>query len=82
MYIADQSFSDFPLLITAPSASKLLVKMNSLIHNFLHDKLAESDEIRGKEPDHGNLKMIKDAKGKQKMEGAWGDVVVHELATN
>lgn len=76
----DQTFSDFPLLVTAPSATKLITKINSMTNSFMHDDLANNVEVKGKEPDKGDCKTKKDAKGRTKLEGEWGDVVVHELS--
>ena len=77
--LADQTFSDFPLLLTAPSATKLVTKINSLVNSFLHDRLAEDPEVKGKTPDHGDVRTKRNEKGKTGIEGAWGEVVVHEL---
>jgi hypothetical protein len=57
-----------------------MVKINSMVNSFMHDDLANNVEVKGKEPDKGDYKTKKDDKGRNKLEGQWGDVVVHELS--
>jgi hypothetical protein len=75
----DQTFSDFPLLLTAPSATKLLTKINSLVNSFLRDNLVNDPEIKGKLPDKGDVRTKRNEKGKTGIDGAWSDVVIHEM---
>jgi len=66
--------------VTAPSATKLLVKINSMTNSFMHNDLANNPEVKGKEPDKGDYRTKKNDKGRDKLDGEWGDVVVHELS--
>lgn len=79
----DQTFSDFPLLLIAPTASKILRTINSLVTSFSEDNLRENPAIKGKVPDEGRVKLKTDPKsgggGGRKLEGDWGEVVVHQL---
>jgi hypothetical protein len=49
------------------------------MNSFLHDELSSNPNVEGKQPDKGKYATKKNDKGKQGLDGKWGDVVVHEI---
>ena len=75
---ADQSFSDFPILMpTGPSAAlSQLATIHLLSITFLKGTLASAPCLEGKKPDRGKYKRGEDGK----MQGKDGEVALHLLA--